>query len=147
MSTLTRSSLRAVALRCLLLLAIVTGMAGMHVFAVDGTVGCRPVLLLAMTNPSAPASTIEPAATALASATAAFPADHSEMAPDMEHCAVFLAAGLALLIVGTAQAAARVLRPSATRAIPWARAVLALAPPRGPPLRRWPRIALCIIRI
>jgi hypothetical protein len=135
------------ALRCLLFLAIVTGLAGMHVFAVDGAAGCRPVPMLGMISPSAPASTTERAATAIAQVTSALPAGPSEMAPAMERCAVFLAAGLALLIALTAQSAARALRPSATLPIHRARAVLALAPRRGPPLQRWPRIALCVIRI
>jgi hypothetical protein len=166
-STRAGASLRTAAtLRCLLFLALVTGLAGMHVFAIDDAAGCRPTLLLSTSDTSASASAsastsgTAPGAASAAGighagalsaavrpASAASSADHAGTMQGMERCTFVLATGVAVLIALGAQGAARVLRSSPALSIPWTRVVRAIAPRRGPPLPRWPRIALCILRI
>lgn len=62
-------------------------------------------------------------------------------------CVLFLGAGIALLVLLVAAAAARALRPSYWMLTGWPQVLMACTPWRGPPVWHWPRIHLCVIRI
>ncbi|WP_369068306.1 hypothetical protein [Kineococcus terrestris] len=62
-------------------------------------------------------------------------------------CVLFLSAGVALVLVLLARSTAQALRASYRLAGAWPRQRTATTPWRGPPPWRWPRVALCVIRV
>jgi hypothetical protein len=93
---------------------------------------------------STAASTADaPAASTTSAVSAAMKHDHHPMLD----CVLFLSAGIALLVVLVAYAAARALRASYWVFSCWPRAATASTPQRGPPPWRWPRVSLCVIRV
>lgn len=76
----------------------------------------------------------------------------TDQVSDHEHhaigeCVLFLSAGIAVLVVLVAWAAAQALRPSYWLTEPWLQKLTASTPWRGPPPWHWPRISLCVIRV
>ncbi|WP_432562091.1 hypothetical protein [Kineococcus sp. SYSU DK003] len=145
--------------RLLLVVAVTLGLCAMHVFAaaVDQhhaavhAAASSPATAMTHASPDAPT---KPATSADASAPSAqVAAQVTTQAAGHDHhgsmadCALFLSAGIALLVVFLAWAVARALRPSYWLADPWPKKVIAGTPWRGPPPWRWPRTSLCVIRV
>jgi len=138
-------------LRLLLVVALAVGLSAMHVLA--GVVGQQH----AETHGTSPASamsgmsgghghTLAGPAPAAASPTAATQASDHEHHSAVD-CVLFLSAGVALLGILVAWAAARALRPDGWPTGSWLKTATAITPWRGPPPWHWPRIRLCVIRV
>ena len=142
-------------LRLLLVVALAVGLSAMHVLA--GAVGQQH----AQTHVTSPGTlsssamsgmsgghghTLAPPAPVAASPTSATQTSDHEHHSAVD-CVLFLSAGVALLVVLIAWAAARALRPSYRPADPWLKKATTSTPWRGPPPWHWPRISLCVIRV
>jgi len=161
---------RSVLLRLLLVVAVAVGLSAMHVLA--GAVGQQHAethgtssgtssgsSMSGMTGghgyqlvSPAPAAASPAAASPAAASPAAASATSTAQASDHGHhsaidCVLFLSAGVALLGVLVAWAAARALRPAGWPVGSWLKAATAITPWRGPPSWHWPRIRLCVIRV
>jgi hypothetical protein len=144
---------RSVLLRLLLVAALAVGLSAMHVLA--GVVGQQHSEAHGTVSTSAMSGmagghghTLAPPTPTQASPTSAATAQASEH----EHhsaidCVLFLSAGVVLLGILVAWAAARALRPACWPTGSWLKAATAITPWRGPPPWRWPRIHLCVIRV
>lgn len=135
-------------IRVLLVAALAVGLCAMHVFAAavsqhhamsHGAMAEAPtVMAMDQHSPLVPA--------AAAVTTTAATTDHGHH-HSMADCVLFLSAGVALLVVLVACAAARALRSSYWLQVPWPRALVLTTPWRGPPPWHWPRVSLCVIRV
>jgi len=143
-------------LRLLLVAALAIGLSAMHVLA--GGSGQQHAQARGHLSapvvpgvPSAHGAMAVGASTVDASPTSVSPTSASQVSDHVHHpsvdCVLFLTAGVAMLGVLLAWAAARASRPSSWPADPWLTTVMASTPWRGPPPWRWPRIHLCVIRV
>jgi hypothetical protein len=146
---------RSVVLRLLLVAALAVGLSAMHVLA--GVVGqqhaeAHGTLSGTMSGPSVSGVSgghghmlVGPAPAAASPTSAAQASDHEHHSA--VDCVLFLSAGVALLGILVAWAAARALRPASWPVGSWLKAATAITPWRGPPPWHWPRIHLCVIRV
>lgn len=142
---------RSVMLRLLLVVALAVGLSAMHVLA--GVVGQQHAETHGnMSGPSMGGASAGHGHMLIAAPPAAASPASAAQTGDHEHhssvdCVLFLSAGVVLLGVLVAWAAARALRPSCWPVGSWLKAATAITPWRGPPPWRWPRIHLCVIRV
>jgi hypothetical protein len=130
-----------VLLRVLLVVAMTLGLCAMHVLA-----AAVRQHHAAVQGTTASMTTMDHAPSG-APATAHARAQAAEHDHSMADCVLFLNAGIAVLVVLLAWAAARALRPSYRLADPWLKRATTSTPWRGPPPWHWPRICLCVIRV
>ncbi|MEW1960628.1 hypothetical protein [Kineococcus sp. NPDC059986] len=145
--------------RLLLVVAVTLGLSAMHVLAAAVSAGHEAVhdAGTAMSGPMPVSDHVAPVVPPHGMGAAHSPtqAGTHVQAPGTDHehhhpmgdCVPFLSAGIALLLVLFAWAAARALRPSYRLSAPWLGMVIATTPWRGPPPWHWPRINLCVIRV
>jgi len=141
-----------VLVRVLLVVAVAVGLCAMHVFAAalsqhhstTHEVMAQDSAVAAPAMTMDHSSTTSPAVSASTAAPAASDHGHHHSTAD---CVLFLSAGMALLVVLVACAAARALRPSYWLQASWPRTSMLIAPRRGPPPWHWPRVSLCVIRV
>jgi hypothetical protein len=138
--------------RVVLVVAVVLGVCAMHVLAAvvgqhhTGVHGAR-VSMTAMDH-TPPDTALETSTTsALGTAHITARATDHEHHHSMADCVLFLSAGIAVLVLLIAWAAARALRPSYRLVDPWLERATTSTPWRGPPPWHWPRISLCVIRV
>jgi len=143
---------RSVLLRLLLVAALAVGLSAMHVLA--GVVGQQHSEAHGTVSTSARSGmtgghghTLAPPASAATSPTAATAQAGEHRHHSAIDCVLFLSAGVVLLGILVAWAAARALRPDGWPTGSWLKAATAITPWRGPPPWRWPRIRLCVIRV
>ncbi|MGI4895800.1 MAG: hypothetical protein ACRYF3_11880 [Janthinobacterium lividum] len=133
-------------LRVLLVVALVLGLCAMHVVAAvvgrhhhaaaHGGTDPVPAAVEVMEHIGSATTSIAHAQTSLH--------DHHVAKGD---CVLFLSAGIALLLVLVAWAAARALRCSPWLSRPWFATLEVITPWRGPPAWHWPRVSLGVIRV
>lgn len=145
-----------VLVRVLVVVAVVAGLCAMHVLA--AVVGSHPMRAEAAISSHSPVADVGHSSASMASAEGSFasgqvagPVSASEHHASKHHdsmteCVLFLGAGIALLVL-IAWAATKALRPSCWPGDSWLKKTVASTPWRGPPPWRWPRIALCVIRV
>jgi hypothetical protein len=133
--------------RVVLVVAVVLGLCAMHVLAAavsqhHAAVHGVSASTTAMDH-TPPGAALETPGTAPTTAQATDHEHHHGVAD----CVLFLSAGIAVLVILLAWAAARALRPSYRLTDPWLERTTTSTPWRGPPPWHWPRISLCVIRV